>query len=221
MIQYTPMHTVLSEGDHGRASLRHLHIGQEEASYTQMRAAITGGRDSAVAEGHYVQLKVGGYLVMSDTPMERRTNAYAVQSATGDVLIGGLGLGMIIIPMITKPEVTSITVVEKEPDVVCLVQPQLVQYLTDKYGQSVAAKLKVLVADILEWTPPKGQKWDTIYFDIWPDICLDALPEMKTLHRRFGRRKTSPNAYMASWERGRLEYESNRQKRAGGRYGWY
>jgi len=217
MSLYTPMHEVLSEGELGEAKIAYLNIGQAEASLTAVRAAVNPGRDQAIREGTYVQLFVTGCLVMSDTQMEKRSNMHAVHESTGDVLIAGLGLGMILIPMVTKPEVTSVTVIERSADVAALVLPQLQAYLAGKYGVRVAAKLKVIVADIFDWKPPTGQKWDCIYFDIWSDICGDALPEMGKLHRRYARRKTNKGAFMASWQREylqRLERQERAQRRA-------
>lgn len=130
--------------------------------------------------------------MMSDTDAERRSNYEVVRRATGDVLVAGLGLGMIFHPILAKPEVRSVTVVEKFADVVALVEPTL-----------SPVKLRVVVADIFAWKPPTGVKWDAIYFDIWPDICVDNLKEMATLHRRFSRR-LNPSGWMGSWKYGEL-----------------
>lgn len=40
----------------------------------------------------------------------------------------------------------------------------------------------------LEVNAPKGQKWDTIYFDIWPDVCIDNLEGAARLARKFSPR---------------------------------
>jgi spermidine synthase len=137
--------------------------------------------------------------------MEQRSNIGVVMEAKGHVLIAGLGIGMILLPLLEKPEVKSVTVVEKYADVVKLVEPHVLAVV----GKN-APKLKTIVADIFEWVPPKGEKWDTIYFDIWPDLSMDNLEQMEILHRKFARRK-APGAWMYSWQKDYLKY----RKRAG------
>ena len=70
-------------------------------------AAIIQG----VTPGTYVKLSHNGECVMSDTSMEKRTNMDFCCNAYGDVLVGGLGIGMIILAIQDKPEVKSITVI--------------------------------------------------------------------------------------------------------------
>ena len=82
-----------------------------------------------IPEGEYVRLidkneKFYG-CVMSDTPMEHRTNYEILNKANGDVLIGGLGIGMILIPLMQKEEVKSITIVEKYQEIIDMVGSQL------------------------------------------------------------------------------------------------
>jgi len=72
---------------------------------------VTRGRDTYIRPGRYARLHVGHVLMMSDTDMERRSNVQVVQQARGHVLIAGLG--MILHPILAKPEVTRVTVVEK------------------------------------------------------------------------------------------------------------
>jgi spermidine synthase len=129
-------------------------------------------------------------LVMSDTPMEVATNREVVERATGRVLIAGLGLGLILGPIFAKPDVEAVTVVEREPDVIALVGP-LVQ----------DPRLEIICADIEVWRPPRGARYETIYFDIWPDIDVANLVQIKRLHRRFRRRLArAPGAWLGSWQ---------------------
>lgn len=193
MTTFTPMAPLIPEGKIGEAELRHLVIGEREASYSRMRAAVTGGREAPISEGAYAQLLVGGRLMMSDTPMEQRTNYEVLYQARGDVLIAGLGVGMVILPILAKPEVTSVFVVEKSPDVIALVEPPLRNALGDK-----ADRLTVRQADIFEFEPARGQKWDVLYFDIWGDVSSDDLKDSKALKRKFGRRKR-PGGWVGCW----------------------
>jgi spermidine synthase len=79
--------------------------------------------------GTYVRLcdkrRGANKVVMPDTFMERKSNREFYQHAKGDVLIGGLGLGMVLLAVQDKPEVHLATVVEIEQEIIDLVLPQL------------------------------------------------------------------------------------------------
>jgi hypothetical protein len=53
------------------------------------------------------------------------------------------------------------------------------------------------------WRPPRGSRYDVIWFDIWPDIAPTRLPEMARLHRRFVPylNRGNPRRWMDSWHR--------------------
>ena len=73
------------------------------------------------AEFPYIRLKKNGDgIMMSDTPMERNTNRDFIRKANGDVIIFGLGLGLVIIPLLKKENVKSILVVELYQDLIDL-----------------------------------------------------------------------------------------------------
>ena len=80
---------------------------------------------SGIRNEKYAKLIVNGELVMSETPMEHRTNSNFVLDADEDVLIGGLGLGMIILAVQDKENVSSIIIVERSQDVIDAVAHQL------------------------------------------------------------------------------------------------
>lgn len=208
MVDFVP------EGEKGEAKVRHVSCSAQDSAWTAVRALASGNAGEVVREGSYAQLLVNGHLVMSDTQMERRSNYGVVLNAEGDVLIAGLGLGMILLPVLAKEEVKSVTVIELSQDVIDLVEPHI------RKASMCADKLTVIQGDIFEWKPPKGQKWDCIYFDIWADICTDSLDDMAKLHRKFGRRKNS-GAWMDSWKKSELKLQRDRdrrQERAWGRF---
>jgi spermidine synthase len=199
MTQFISIADVLPEGKSGNVEIRHTVVTPEASKRTELRAMMHP--EEYIAPGRYAQLFVNGGIMMSDTDMEHRSNGFVCAHAKGRVLIAGLGIGMIIHPIAAKPDVTDILVIEKSPDVIKLV------------AASLPKKARVVEGDIFTWTPEKGAKFETIYFDIWPNISTGNLPEMAKLHRRFGRFKASPKAYMESWQRGRLQGERERDKR--------
>lgn len=193
-MQFKPMTEVVPQGSVGLARVEHFEVTRQ------------GFRADAPPPGNYAKLIVGGRLYMSDTPFEKRTNWGIVHHANGHVLIAGLGLGMILTAILDKPAVQSVTVIEKYQDVIDLVAPH-----------HLHPKLTVICADIFEWKPEKGTKYDTIYFDIWPDICTDSLKEMETLHRRFARilNRENHKAWMDSWQKDYLRYQRRRERASG------
>lgn len=156
-----------------------------------------------VPSGRYARLLVHGMTMMSDTRDEQISNYGVVRRATGDVLIAGLGMGMILIPILNKPEVRTVTVVEKHADVIALVKPQIEAHkpfsipAKGKRGRDHFAALRVVHADIHDFA--ERGPWDAIYFDIWPDKSVDNLREIAKLKRRFARRLVRPNGWMAAW----------------------
>lgn len=159
---------------------------------------------------NYVRLiKKQGGVMMSDTPMERNTNKGFLRSANGDVLIFGLGLGLIVFPLLEDESVKSITIVELYQDLIDIVQPKI--EARDKHG-----KVKIIQGDCFTHEFPKGQKFDTIYFDIWIDICSDNYEEQKKLHRRYSKNlnRSNPNHFMDSWMRDHYKRELRRDKRS-------
>lgn len=194
---YPRMVDILPPGKSGDAEITHFTVSEKASRFTALRAAQHPG--AYVAPGSYAQLTVGRTLMMTDTQNEQRTNWGVVWNAHGHVFIAGLGIGMILHPIAAKPEVTKITVLENSQGVIDLVQGTL------------PAKVEVIQGDIFEYKPAKGTKFDCIYFDIWPNITTDNLPEMATLHRRFARCKT-PGGWMDSWCRDYLKSQKRREK---------
>jgi hypothetical protein len=196
---------ILPESENDGARIAYIDISPEDSK----RSAMRGGLEYVKA-GRYVQLFVKGEgLVMSDTRMERFSNISVVSDATGDVLIAGLGLGLIVIPICLKDRVRSVTVIEKSQAVIDLVEPRLRKHLGDS-----ASKLTVICEDIFEWKPPKGQKWETIWFDIWPTICGDALPEIARLKQRFKMRvrRNGDGWFFRAWMEEHLRAERRREQ---------
>lgn len=197
---FVPMCDFVAPGSVGKAKVEHFEID---------RSPVRGFMrpDEYISPGKYTRLFVGGRLFMSDTDMERRTNYGVVRAARGDVLIAGLGIGMILVPILRKPEVTSVTVVEISKDVADLVEPSMRKL-------PGAEKLTIVVADIFDRPHLGRQMFDTIYFDIWADQSTDALKEMATLHRRFARRKR-PGGWMSSWRLDLLRARREQERRSG------
>jgi hypothetical protein len=112
---------------------------------------------------------------MSDTPAEMRDHREAARRAHGSCLINGLGLGMILAAVLRKPDVTDVTVVEFDADVIALVGPT---YDADP-------RLTIVNADAFTYQPPPGRRYAMAWHDIWSGIAATNLVSMAVLMRKY------------------------------------
>ncbi len=180
------------EGSNGAWRIERFTVTEENEQFGILRAMATG-RGRYAPAGNYTRLMRNGTLVMSDTPDEIGDHMAAISMAKGEVLVNGLGLGICVAAMLEKPEVEHVTVVEIAPEVIGLVGP----WLKQGYDEQV----DFVLADALTWKAPTNKRYDVVWHDIWDSICTDNLEEMKTLHRKYGRRCN----WQGSWCRARVE----------------
>lgn len=187
---YKDMCEILQEKSQGVASLR------------KYRAEGFGAALMGIPTGDYIKLIVNGELMMSNTPMEKRTSWDFVTTAEGDVLICGLGIGLVILPLLESEKVKSITVVEKYQDVIDCVLPQIKSY--DKQN-----KLKVICEDCFEYNTK--ERFDTIFIDIWASINRDVYEEemkpLKNKYKKFLRAERRKMANVFVWAEYNARYE--------------
>jgi hypothetical protein len=165
------------EGSRGAWTVRRFVVSPEDAERTKLQAMMRGR--GYVPPGTYTELHHARRgVVMSDTPDEMRDHRFAVHKAKGHVLVNGLGIGMVLAAILKKPEVTAVTVVEIDQDVIDLVGPY---YLDD-------ARVSIVHASAYDYQPPKGLRYGAVWHDIWDDICGDNLAGMTKLKRKYGRR---------------------------------
>jgi hypothetical protein len=180
---------VLAPAQLGNVEIRHFTVSEEEAeawSYQRMEVWVAGT---------YCQLDIDGLGWMYDAFQERLWNRKVVYRAHGDVLIGGLGMGMILHPILAKPEVRSVRVLELNPNVVTLVEPSL-------RSAPGYEKLTIEMADVYNWQPQPGQRFDTIWLDAIPcyarhQLFLRLAEAVMDRYRPFLRE--SPTAWLGHW----------------------
>ena len=176
----------------GVAKITRFHISEDEARMYNIRTLMNYGSGmERVDSGDYIRLHVNGMLMMSDTRMEKITNTEFIKNAHGEVMIAGLGIGLILenlIPLYESGEVTRIVVYEKYQDVIDLVAHRYMDRLP----------LEVRCEDIMTYKPQKEEKYDTLYFDIWPDVDEKNLDDIRVLHNRWKSHKKD-GAWMGSW----------------------
>ena len=161
---YIKMSQFFEDSSCGNCRIEKFIIGDKD-----IMALIAG-----IPRGEYVRLMVSGEVAMSDTQMEKRTNEKFIRNAHGNILIAGLGIGMIVLPIQDCEDVESITIIEKNKDVIELVLKKI----------PLNSKVKIINADIFDFIP--NQKFNTVYFDIWNYINTDVYSnEMKPLISKF------------------------------------
>ena len=166
-------------GTLGHWRVERFSVSEEEAARERLRAFCS--RDGrCVPVGEYTRLMRGRAIVMSDTPDEIRDHLRPIHKATGQCLVNGLGLGVVVQAMLANDRVECVTVVEKSLEVIALVGVY--------YEAVFGSRLSLVHGDAFTWKPPRCTRYSVVWHDIWDTICLDNLPEMATLHRRYGRR---------------------------------
>lgn len=213
---YADFRVTVPEGGHGLWAVRRQVMTAKDVLVNDVfEKVLKTGRFAR--EGVYTKLLRYGKndnpyeyeVVMSDHECEVADHealvAYAKAHAPlRHVLINGLGLGVALV--LLAPYAERFTVVERERSVIRLVQPH--------YDALLPGRLTVIHADALSWTPPKGERYDAVWHDIWTYISHENLPEMRLLHRKYGRRCD----WQASWARAYCERDVAKRRAHPERY---
>jgi len=152
--------------------------------------SVPAERTSKVADfarhrpGRYTRLRhaASGTDFMSDLHEEwysQRTPIREGLKRGGDILISGLGLGLIVECLLRPADspVRKVTVVEKSRDVIDLVAG----HLLGRYGR----RLQIINVDAFAWNAPQGTRFTVGWHDIWPNPYLVPGEEIDRLHERY------------------------------------
>jgi spermidine synthase len=127
--------------------------------------------------------------MMSDHESETITNQKFIDSAKGDVLIFGLGLGLIVFPLLKEKEINRVVIVELDEGLIEMVSP-VIKF----FGNS--NKTEILQGNCFSWRTE--EKFDTIYFDIWEVINEKSFGEMEYLESKY-RKNLKEGGWIDSW----------------------
>jgi len=97
---------------------------------------------------------------MSTAPVEIEGQAHHVAAARGHVVVMGAGLGVALYNILLKPQVTHVTLVERDPRVI-----ELLRASADFDHWASIEKLEIEIVDAFEFHP--GVLVDHLYVDIW------------------------------------------------------
>jgi hypothetical protein len=143
--------------------------------------------------------------MMTDTPSEIYDHYLPQMIArkifAKNVLIFGLGLGIVVDMMLDVPSVQRIVVIEKDPEIFMYCQKR---FEGDK-------RLTFVCQDALTmpWFGMGGDIFDVVWCDIWPTISEDNVKDITLLHRRW----TQHCRWIGSWGHDRLKYERMKRRR--------
>ena len=104
---------------------------------------------------------------MSIKPSEIESSQAAVDAAAGRVVTFGLGLGYFAFMAARKPEVRSVTVVERDPAVIGLFREHILPQIKEK------EKISVVQSDAFDYLEHQMSfsNPDFVFMDIWHDIA--------------------------------------------------
>lgn len=152
--------TGIPEGESGDFSIHHCTTTTGPGSWLNYvnYKGLTGGPYTVLC-----QRFGGAWLnIMQDTEAEYTEHDWLMSRLSGDILIGGLGIGMINIPLLASSDITSVTIVEKNQDVIDLVWANCAK--DDRFT--------IVCDDINTWDPDATDglpttTWDVAWFDTW------------------------------------------------------
>lgn len=115
---------------------------------------------------------------MSDKAEELMTMFAAAKEARGDVLVGGLGMG--IFPQMAfylERPVDSFTIVDRSPEIIEITTGSWLHYLDGDRRD----KIQIIEQSFEDYIKISEKKFDTIYVDLWEDSDPRFLPYMNRL----------------------------------------
>lgn len=185
------------DGKKGLWEISTFTVTNDDLLMHNLRAWRDNGGLTAMKPGTFKRLthKNRG-VVMSNTRMEVNTAYECYVGATGRVLINGLGLGMVLEGVLSKPDVTYVRVIELEQDVIDLVGPHFAH----------DPRVEIVCADAYKYKPEKDAKFDYVWHDIWDDLSSDNFPKMATLNRKYAKKATK----QGTWSRDEVRRQERR-----------
>lgn len=137
----------------------------------------------------YLSLSYDGVTWMCITPNEINTMKPHIESATGNVLVFGLGLGYYIYMASLKDDVKDIYVVELDQNIIDIFNSIILPFFEKK------DKIHIIHGDAKEYIKNMNKPFNTVFIDLWHN-AEDGLP----LYLYFkGFEKKYPNSKFQYW----------------------
>ena len=134
---------------------------------------------------------------MSDDLSERLSMFHNARACHGDVLVGGLGLGLFAQMLASNPAVRSMTVVDLSPHVASLAWPAVERAWRAAGRDDGAAQL--VTANIEEaLRSSQEQRYDAVFLDTWATLSSANLPYVNHL-RDLALARVRPRGRVLLW----------------------
>lgn len=125
-------------------------------------------------------------VVLADHQEELRTHLEFIRRARGRVLTTGLGLGCVLRGLAVGGRIESLTVVEREQDVIELVWPH------------VGVEARIVHADAISFAET-GERFDCAWHDLWSDADRGD-PHLQVMHAEVMRAWARQVAWQGAWK---------------------
>jgi hypothetical protein len=151
---------------------------QEEAALHNLRQKMSEQR-RFVEPGVIKRLMCNNNIVMSNSLSELVDHDELMIKARGNILITGLGLGIIAFMLSRNPKVHSIMIIEQSSDVIKLIFPTLKKW--------AGCAIQVKQGNAFDYYKLlKTEKFFNYgWHDIWPTLGNENLPEMDDLEKKY------------------------------------
>lgn len=118
---------------------------------------------------------------MAIKPNEIETMKPHLEKMWGDVCVFGLGIGYFAYMASLKPEVKSVTVIERDKSVISLFEKHILPQFENK------DKIKIVLADAIDYAREQmaNEHYDTAFVDLWHDVSdgVELYTRMKKAER--------------------------------------
>ncbi|MBU4347707.1 hypothetical protein KJ586_03845 [Patescibacteria group bacterium] len=137
------------------------------------------------------------YLWMWDLPHEQELQRDIAKQAFGDVLVAGYGFGIVTKFLIENPKVTSVTTVEKYPEVI------------DKMKEFGPIYGKIIIGDFNDI--PENKKFDCVIGDTWAEIDQLFLGDYRKFKEK-AQKLVKNDGLILAWGKDYFEYLLEKEK---------
>lgn len=180
-MQAQSVHSIWSDGDLFIPRYRPMRHGAWELRIAPF-LLVPGYWSETVLMAETPALVRGNRAWMSIMPLELESQMIGIRAAFGHVLVFGLGMGWAAAATAARPEVTAVTVVERDPEVLELVSA------LDPFAQlpeTARAKVRVIEGDAFAYRPDRAV--DLLMPDIWLPMLEDGrLDEVRRMQANVG-----------------------------------
>ena len=174
------------EGKYGKYQLKHLSYAPYQL-FAKDDIKLDGFKENSQIgyfdqSFSYLALCQGNNVWMSLNPNEIDTMKPFINKGKGNVLVLGLGMGYVPYMLSLKDDVKSVTIVEKDPEIITLFNKIIYPFFPHK------EKIKIVQDDAIRFVDKKSKEagYDYIFADLWhdPEDGLELFIKLKKIDEK-------------------------------------